>query len=145
MKKIICLLVLASAFACHKKEEIKPADKEIIAVDSGKVATPKVGADEDLHGCKASAGYTWSELKGECIRVFEAGIQLKPYEDPTGAQMAAFVIFKDDKAELFIQTEKPMILQRKAEGEPFVNGPWQLIPWKGYVLKKEGTILYTGQ
>ena len=59
--------------------------------------------------------------------------------------MAAFVIFDCDKAELFVQTEKPLILMRKAEGEPFTGGQWQLIPWKGYVLKKDGKILYTGK
>lgn len=148
MKKIFCLLVLAGVFACQKKEEatrIATANKEAITVDSGKKGIPKAGADEDLHGCITSAGYTWSVLKGECVRVFEAGTRLTPYDDSTGVQMAAFVIFKEDKAELFIQTEKPMVLVRKTEGEPFVNGPWQLIPWKGYILKKDGKILYTGQ
>ena len=38
---------------------------------------PKAGADKDAHGCIASAGYTYSELKKECIRTFEQKIQLK--------------------------------------------------------------------
>ena len=37
---------------------------------------PMVGGDSDAHGCKASAGYTWSVVKNECIRIFESGIRL---------------------------------------------------------------------
>jgi hypothetical protein len=146
MRKILLLLILC-AFACNNKDTKNDVIETGIttAKDTSKSIAPKVGTDEDLHGCKTSAGYTWSALKGECVRVFEAGTLLTPYNDPTGAQMSAFVIFKGDKAELFIQTEKPLVLQRKAEGEPFTDGVWQLIPWKGYVLKKNGTILYTGK
>jgi predicted lipoprotein with Yx(FWY)xxD motif len=30
-----------------------------------------VGNDSDIHGCKASAGYSWCEAKQKCIRPFE--------------------------------------------------------------------------
>ena len=30
-----------------------------------------VGGDKDEHGCIGSAGYTWCELKQECLRVWE--------------------------------------------------------------------------
>ncbi len=30
-----------------------------------------VGNDSDEHGCKASAGYSWCEAKGKCLRVWE--------------------------------------------------------------------------
>ncbi|MFH0836441.1 MAG: hypothetical protein V1834_04745 [Candidatus Micrarchaeota archaeon] len=32
---------------------------------------PIVGGDEDEHGCKASAGYSWCELKQKCLRTWE--------------------------------------------------------------------------
>lgn len=32
---------------------------------------PIVGNDSDIHGCKASAGYSWCEGKQKCIRPFE--------------------------------------------------------------------------
>jgi predicted lipoprotein with Yx(FWY)xxD motif len=32
---------------------------------------PIVGNDSDIHGCKASAGYSWCEAKQKCIRPFE--------------------------------------------------------------------------
>jgi hypothetical protein len=38
--------------------------------------TPKpseqlVGNDSDSHGCKASAGYSWCEIKAKCLRTWE--------------------------------------------------------------------------
>jgi hypothetical protein len=39
--------------------------------------THVVGGDKDVHGCKASAGYTYSQIKNDCVRVFEQKIKLK--------------------------------------------------------------------
>lgn len=145
IKKAFIFLLLCT-FACNNKE-VKETETvaSAKAEDTVKTTEPEVGADEDLHGCKASAGYTWSVLKNDCVRIFEIGTPLQPYQDPTGAQMSAFVIFDGNKAEIFTQTEKPFIAERKSEGDRYVYGDWQLIPWKGYVLKKKDTILYTGK
>lgn len=35
-----------------------------------------VGNDRDEHGCIGSAGYTWNEEKGECIRPWETNSSL---------------------------------------------------------------------
>lgn len=141
MKKIFLFLMIASAFSCAKKvsqEKEKTTPKE-----PQKEAA--VGADSDSHGCKASAGYTWSELKKECIRIFE-GTKLSHYDDGKTYTTASYVIFDGNKAELFLDTQKEsIILERKSEGDSWVNGDWQLIPWKGYVLKKGDKILYTGE
>ena len=141
MKKMFLFLIMASAFSCAKKvsqENVNTTPKE-------PVKETVVGADADAHGCKASAGYTWSTLKKECIRIFE-GTKLSHYDDGKTYTTASYVIFDGDKAELFLDTQKvSIILERKSEGDSWVNGDWQLIPWKGYVLKKDGKILYTGQ
>ncbi|MHC0445514.1 hypothetical protein ACWA1F_08885 [Flavobacterium sp. 3-218] len=141
MKKIFLFLMISSVFSCAKKvsqEKVEATPKE-----PQKEAV--VGADSDAHGCKASAGYTWSELKKECIRIFE-GTKLSHYDDGKTYTTASYVIFDGDKAELFLDTQKEsIILERKSEGDSWVNGDWQLIPWKGYVLKKDGKILYTGE
>ncbi|WP_230406353.1 hypothetical protein [Flavobacterium fluviale] len=141
MKKMFLFLIMASAFSCAKKvsqENVNTTSKE-------PVKEAVVGADADSHGCKASAGYTWSTLKKECIRIFE-GTKLSHYDDGKTYTTASYVIFDGDKAELFLDTQKEsIILERNSEGDSWVNGDWQLIPWKGYVLKKNGKILYTGQ
>ena len=33
------------------------------------------GSDRDAHGCIGSAGYIWSEVRQDCIRLFEQGIR----------------------------------------------------------------------
>jgi hypothetical protein len=145
MKKLFLIAVIFFAISCAKKqEEVKEAES---AAAADTVKAPVVGVGEDLHGCKSSAGYTWSELEKECIRIFERGTRLTPVKSETGEMlMPAFVIFKDNSAEIFMQTEKaPIILKRKAEGKPFVNGDWQLITSKGYVLKKGNKMMFTAK
>lgn len=39
------------------------------------------GGDEDEHGCKPSAGYTWCEEKQKCLRVFEEYCADEKYKD----------------------------------------------------------------
>lgn len=142
MKKMFLFLIMASAISCGKKVSQENAN-----------TTPKepekeavVGGDSDSHGCKASAGYTWSVLKKECIRVFENSTRLNHAEDGKAYSAVSYVIFEGNKAELFLDTQKEsIILERKSEGDSWINGDWQLIPWKGYVLKKAGKILYTGE
>jgi len=140
MRKILLFSLMVFAISCARKEK-EASVKQLIKTDTA--AVKKVGADKDSHDCKTSAGYTWSELKQECVRIFEAGTKLDPSQKDA---MAAFIIFEGNKAELFTMIEaKPLILTRKAEGEPWINGDWKLIPWKGYVLKKGEAILFTGK
>lgn len=141
MKKMFLFLIIASAISCGKKV----SQEKVNTVAKEPQKETAVGADSDSHGCKASAGYTWSTLKKECIRIFE-GTKLSHYDDGKTYTTASYVIFDGNKAELFLDTQKEsIILERKAEGDSWVNGDWQLIPWKGYVLKKDGKILYTGE
>lgn len=140
MKKMFLLTIIAIAgFSCAKK----------VSQENTVVKEPQekklVGGDSDEHGCKGSAGYTWSTLKKECIRVF-GGTKLSHYDDGKTYTTVSYVIFEGNKAELFLDTQKEsIILERKSEGDSWINGDWQLIPWKGYVLKKSGKILYTGE
>lgn len=146
MKKIIILtLFLTLFFSCNyfKKTEEKPVE-----VDVAKEVV--LGGDKDDDGCLASAGYTWSKLKKECVRVF-TGLQLLPYgntaKEEDVAVLAAYILFdeKKDTAEIFLPNQdESIILKRESEGKPWINGAWQLIAWKGFVLKKDGKILYSG-
>lgn len=151
MKKIILIvMIVGTAFSCAKKtspEKNGLAEPKKDSVETSKDTAKEtvVGRDVDSHGCKASAGYTWSSLKKECIRVFE-GTKLSHSDDGKTYTTASYVIFDGNKAELFLDTQKEsIILERKSEGDSWINGAWQLIPWKGYVLKKGEKILYTGK
>ena len=103
---------------------------------------PKAGADKDTHGCIASAGYTYSELKKECIRTFEQKIQLK--EIATKGNYNAAVLFNKDqsKAEIFLKDEKTsVILKRTAKGI-WKNRTYTLTLNKRFVLNKNKKPIY---
>ena len=147
MKKGLMFLIIISGFSCAMQINQKKESKGSI-FNKGKQQI--LGGDLNEHGCKASAGYTWSVLSNQCVRVFEVAIRLNHYDlKGTIPSTAAFVIFERDngnKAELFLDTQnQSIILQRKSEGQPWVKDDWQLISWKGYVLKKAGEIKYTGK
>lgn len=136
----ILLFPLLVRFDCNQPEK-KTGQTDT----SAKYKT--VGDDVDDHGCKPSSGYQWSAIKNKCIRIFEDGIKLNPLEGLSDKTAAAYIVFSDDnnKAELFLPAAKSStILERKAEGQPWINGEWMLIAWKGYVLKKNGMAVYGG-
>lgn len=65
------------------------------------VAQPgSMGGDMDSHGCRASAGYVWSEVWQDCIRVFECGVRTEAVDGNSGA---AYLVFSTDssRVELF--------------------------------------------
>ncbi|MDX7758367.1 hypothetical protein [Aeromonas hydrophila] len=105
-----------------------------------------VGADRDSHGCIGSAGYQWSALTKQCVRLFEQGIRLNPTD--AGQTSSAFVLFSADQsqAELTLPSGEQHLLTRQGtEG----NWSWQgsgytLFPWKGYVLKAGEQTLFHG-
>ena len=138
MKKIsTLLLVLLFACSCKyvdQKEDIDETQNATASRDSSVVN------DKDENGCLASAGYVWSKVNKECIKGF-SGIQLNPIDKPDNEDetLSAYVLFNEDasQAEIFLPKDTTsVVLTRKAEGQPWVLNDWQLVPWKGYVLKK---------
>jgi hypothetical protein len=69
MKKLLILtliLSLSSLSACSLNKNNGVEEK------SGQINQPNiVGADRDEHGCIASAGYSWCEIKQKCLRIWE--------------------------------------------------------------------------
>lgn len=104
---------------------------------------PKAGADKDAHDCIASAGYTYSQLKKECIRTFEQKIQLK--EIATKGSYTAAVIFNKDqsKAEIFLKEEKRSVILQLAAKGIWKNGNYTLTQNKGLTLSQNKKAIYT--
>lgn len=105
-----------------------------------------VGNDQDVHGCRASAGYQWSALTNQCVRLFEQAVRLQSLEaSETGS---AFVLFNDDQsqAELTLPDGEQVRLVRQGEegNHSWQGGRYQLFPWKGYVLKSGDEALFHG-
>ena len=67
--------------------------------------TAVVGNDKDEHGCIASAGYTWSEVQKDCIRLWEKGVRMNAVDD---ANKTLFLVFSPDstQVELFFSEEE---------------------------------------
>lgn len=114
--------------------------------------TPNVGGDSDKHGCIGSAGYQWSALRGECIRLFEAGIRLDPKAKDLNQTTSAFIVFKsmneDAKVELFLPGGKAVILPKvgKDDAGTWKNKMYVLKQWRGmYSLENSSKkLLYQG-
>lgn len=139
MKKIITLLVFTLAlYSCKLTDQNDQEIEEVKANVTVKDST--VVNDKDENGCLASAGYIWSKVNKECVKGF-SGIQLNPINNPDNEDetLSAYVLFSEDaeKAEIFLPNDTTsIVLARSAEGKPWVFKDWQLVPWKGYVLKK---------
>lgn len=121
MKKFALLLSLWLIWSCNQKAETALPE----TTETKTVAPKAVGSDKDAHGCKTSAGYTWSVLREDCVRVFEVGMRLDAVE-PNG--MSAFVVMdaSSKRAELFTLLEKqPLILTQLSTGK-YINGDWEL-------------------
>ena len=103
---------------------------------------PKAGADKDTHGCIASAGYTYSQLKKECIRTFEQKIQLK--EIATKGNYTAAILFNKDqsKTEIFLKEEKTSVILNRTAKAVWKNAIYTLTKNKGFVLSKNKKPIY---
>ncbi|PQJ20716.1 hypothetical protein [Tenacibaculum sp. SG-28] len=115
-------------------EETTPTEKSI------------VGNDKDEHGCIGSAGYTWSELRQECIRTFEVGVRLNPVESNEDSTIiSAFVVFNDakSKAELFLPEAKGTMIMEQSEGKTFIKDQYTFNP-EDATLSVNGEVTYKG-
>lgn len=99
---------------------------EAVAEEITEETPTSIGGEKDEHGCLIAAGESWSQLKEDCIQIFNEGKRLNPIEtnevesDPV---FSAFVVFNEDesKAELFLPNEEKSVLLEKAEESLFKN------------------------
>lgn len=146
MKKITALLVIVLLVSSCKYIDQKEETDETLKSNTPKDSS--VVNDKDENGCLASAGYVWSKVNKECVKGF-SGIQLNPMNKPENEDetLSAYVLFNEDasQAEVFLPKDTAsIVLTRSAEGKPWVLKDWQLVPWKGYVLKKGNENMYAG-
>jgi hypothetical protein len=146
MKKIATIFIFSIIIYSCKLTDENDVEEKVVKNTTTKDST--VVNDKDENGCLSSAGYVWSKVNNECVKG-HSGIQLNPMhvannEDETAS---AYVLFNEDAsmAEVFLPKDtSSIVLTRSAEGKPWVYKDWQLIAWKGYVLKKGGENKYMG-
>jgi hypothetical protein len=151
---LFLFLPLMIAFSACGGKQPNPQKPVIVKADTPKIEKPAmVGNDRDEHNCIGSAGYQWSVVKQECIRLFEKGIRLEPKAAHLNQTVSAFVVFKSDtdvaQTELFLpnQPKSLLLAQDKKAGAGFwKDKEYQLSQLKGMYLLKDakGTVLYQG-
>lgn len=103
----LCLIlgIAISLLACQTTEQNpqKPTETQVAMV----------GNDRDKHGCKASAGYIWSELKGECVRIWEVATTIY-YKKPQGnTYQGIYAIILPDSSRIETYENQHLIWERK--------------------------------
>ena len=104
----------------HRTRHVLYRTIGLIAVLSSHAQAATTGGDRSAQGCIASAGYSWSQLRRECLRLFETGVPLHNVRDPA-ATGVAYVIGggATDPLELFLPDQATGILMF------FRDGAWQ--------------------
>lgn len=114
MKKIILLLSLSFFLNSCYDTKTKKDTQQTTNTNNADTQITKVGGDKDSHGCIASAGYEWSEIRKECIRIFETGIRLNAKGAGIDTTTSAFAVFNTNpdsaQVELFLVNVRNTII-----------------------------------
>lgn len=100
-----------------------------------------VGSDRDEHGCKGSAGYTWSYALHDCVRLWEVGTR---FDD---GPKQVFLIYSSDStfAEIFPSDGASIICKRLKDKDIWTNkkGGQQVFIQNGVTCIKVNDFTYT--
>lgn len=140
---LFSVIISILLFSCDSNQS-ENTNTQTKADTTTKPASHMVGNDADEHGCKASAGYTFSIIKNRCVRLFEDGVRLDPVKQDSSATISAFAIFADDstnhQAELFVPNSQGSVLLKETSNQVWQNEGWQLTKnGKAYILENTNT------
>lgn len=111
-----------------KLQKILLATFLLLAGSSMMAQEKPIGGDKDAHGCLTSAGYTWSAVKKQCIRVFELAIKLDEVNPQGSSSTITGVVWSKDKkkAEIFTTGESTSLILVK-NGKVWKKGAYTLV------------------
>ncbi len=120
----------------------------LIAFSEITIAQTKTGADRDKHGCIPSAGFTYSQIKKECIQIFNEDIRLTEVKPKKSYTAMAAVIFSKDhkKAEVFLPdfSAGQIFLRTGTKNNySWKKGSYVLSNRKGYEIRKNKKLIYS--
>jgi hypothetical protein len=144
MKQFFLLILLSFTFtSCDYV--MKKRDSMAVKVDT----IPELGIaiEKDQNGCVKEAGYQWSIIKDDCIRISDEGYRLNPIDDLANLEpsKSAYVLLNKDelKAEVFLQDlPKSIYFTRKSQKEDFLLNNYKLSLKAGYTLSVNDSIIY---
>jgi len=87
-----------------------------------------IGGTKDKNGCLTAAGYTWSQLKNNCIQPFTDGISLDILNTSSSYQTGAFILLDSlqKKVEIFVSEEDESIILDQSNDTLYTNGKFHL-------------------
>lgn len=147
---LLCFLFASCDFIL--KEDKGDTAKEVVNTNGSRTI---VSHDEDEHGCAYTAGYKWSSIEEDCIRIFEKGFRLNPIglgEDSVEENeledndVSCFVLFSGNKkeAEIFLpNVTGGLLLEQTNQKKLYTNAGWELETEKDLVLKYKGDVKFT--
>lgn len=107
------------------------------------------GSDTNKNNCKESAGYVYSIIKHDCVKLFEEKIQLKEINPKKLYTSNAVVILSEDqkKAELFLPSLKESLILNNIPNKSkntiiYKKGKYVLVKSKGYTLKQSNKLVF---
>jgi hypothetical protein len=150
---VLVVLVGAGFFIFNHKSKLSPiaiADNQIIKKDV-----------VDANGCKTSEGYVFSQVRKECLKLSEKGIELPPNASNPEKRSAYVVLAADyenggwaatsSDAEAFLPGATSSLVMKTSEvkntGWTKINGDFKLIFWDGIYYFSNGAednIMYQG-
>lgn len=143
MKPALYFFLLVAATSCNKvlQDNADPMHQAIVKDTIAEM-------DKDEHGCLASAGYIWSKVGHECVKLY-SGIALNPVGQPdnTDPTLAAFVLFSQDqkKAEVFLPNTDESDILLQSGPQHWENARFQLHAQRAvYQLMSQGHLQYEG-
>lgn len=149
MVKFIFLFFLVFILACQNNPKKELDNLKVNKIES-LFEEPDNEVDKDQNGCLNTAGYSWSVIKNECIKVHLVGLRLDPAQNQNNedAQNASYMIFSEDaqKVEIFLpQVQKPLILTKQNGSSQWQQDDFSLV-FKDdvYNLLKNDLIIFKG-
>jgi hypothetical protein len=150
---ILVLVVLAGAgylMLNHKNKSLP-----IASVNN------QITAGLDANGCKTSEGYVFSQVRKECLKLSEKGIELPPNASNPEKRSAYVILAFDDatggwqatssNAEVFLPGATSSLVMKASEvkntGWTKIDGDFKLIFWEGIYYFSNGAednIMYQG-
>jgi len=145
MRQLLPLFFLFTFFTSCDYVLKKKENNATVKIDS----VPELGIpiEKDKNGCVKEAGYKWSIIKDDCIRVSDEGFRLNPIDDLSNLEptKSAYVLLSEEKlhAEVFLQEmQNSILLSRKTENEDFIEKNYKLSVKSGYTFAINDSISY---
>lgn len=145
MRKTVLIVMTVFALTACNNSQSDGSNRDNESANSEETAV--TGNDKDEHGCLTSAGETWSQLKQNCIQIFNVAQRLNPVETKAGeAITSAFVLFNEDKseAELFLPNTTSNAILKTTDKVTYENGQFKY-DTKDSSLYVNGTRTYVAE